>query len=139
MTFDTVEAAEDAYYDALEAGDYAALIQVWADVEDIACALPMAPFVVGRTAVESTWRDVLSALGRIDLQTRHVCWIHAGDTALHVVEEIPAAAPGQQAPSPLYATNVYRRFGDGWRMVLHQNSPAPPPAGSTAGDQTPSL
>ena len=136
--FDSPEAVEDAYYDALEAGDYDAVMAAWADGDDIACALPMAPFAVGRSSVESVWREILSNLGPIDLQTHHVQWIRLGDTAIHLVEEsATASAPGQPAPQPVYATNVYQRGDAGWRMVLHQNSPTPPPAGAGPGAASP--
>jgi ketosteroid isomerase-like protein len=130
--FGTPEAAEDAYYDALEAGDLDALIAIWATNDDIACALPMAPLATGHVEVTTTWQKALAALGPIDLQTRHIRWIHAGDMAIHLVEEIAPAPPGQPAPPGIYATNVYRRFETGWHMVLHQNSPVPPPPGLSA-------
>lgn len=127
--YETAESAEDAYYDALEAGDFEAIMAVWGDGDDIACALPMAPFAIGRSAVESVWREILSNLGPIDLQTRHIHWIRLGDTAIHLIEEMAAVTtPGQPAPPPVYATNTYRRGDQGWRMVMHQNSPTPPPA-----------
>ena len=128
MSFSTPEETEDAYYDALESGDLDGLLAVWDESEDIACSLPMTSLAVGRSAVASVWRGLLDTLKRVDLQTRHLAWIHADDLAIHLLEELPAGAPGQTAP-PVYATNIYRRRADGWRMILHQNAPLPPPPG----------
>lgn len=129
MTFSTPEEVEDAYYDALESGDVEGLLAVWDDSDDIACSLPMTPVAIGRGAVVAVWRDLFDALTRIDLQIRHLAWIHAETMAIHLVEELAPGAPGQTA-APVYATNIFRKRDDGWRMVVHQNAPLPPPAGS---------
>lgn len=129
MIFSTPEEVEDAYYDALESGDLEGLLGVWDDSEDIACSLPMTPLAIGRDAVASVWRGLFDALKRVDLQTKHLRWIHADTLAIHLLEELATGAPGQTAP-PVYATNVYRRRADGWRMILHHNAPLPPPPGS---------
>ena len=129
MTFSTPEQVEDAYYDALESGNLEALLAVWEDSDDIACSLPMTPLAIGRREVASTWRGVFDALQRIDLQVKHLTWIHADAVAIHLVEELAAGAPGQTVP-PVYATNIYRRGHGGWRLIVHQNAPLPPPPGS---------
>jgi len=82
---------------------------------------------VGRGAIEADWKAVFGRIPKIDLQTKHILWIEDGDMAIHLVEESPVGAPGRPS-MPVYATNIYRRGADGWRMILHQNTPAPPPA-----------
>lgn len=132
MTFATPEAVEDAYYDALEAGGVEDLLSLWDTGDDVVCGLPMAAMAIGRDAVEAMWRDALETVKRIDLQVRHLGWIRTDDIAIHLVEELPPGAPGQTTP-PVYATNIYRKRDDGWRMILHQNSPPPPPPGPESG------
>ena len=128
MSHDSPQAAEDAFYDALETGDLDALLALWDDGDDIACSLPMRPLVTGREAVAGAWREALEALRRIDLQVKHIQWIESADLALHLVEESPVGAPGRPV-APVYAMNAYRRGENGWRLVVHQNAPVPPPPG----------
>jgi hypothetical protein len=41
--YTTPQEAEDAFYDALEEGDFERLLAVWADSDDIVCLLPVYP------------------------------------------------------------------------------------------------
>jgi len=43
QTYDTLQEAEDAFYDALEEGDLSQLLAVWAESNDSCCLLPMYP------------------------------------------------------------------------------------------------
>ncbi len=128
MPFDTPQDAEDAYYDALEAGDSAAMAQVWDDSDEIACLLPMTPLVLGREVLQ-LWRSIFEQAGAFDIQVRHLAWIETGDTAIHLIEErTQGQNPSQPAPA-IYGTNLFRRGPDGWRLLMHQNSPTPMPPG----------
>jgi hypothetical protein len=112
------------------------MMRVWDDSDDIACLLPMQPFIHGGE-VREMMRALLTSDVPLDIAVRHVRWVELGDIAIHYVEEqntAPGAGPVRQdAPSgsapPLLATNVYRRGDSGWTMVLHQNAPPPPPPG----------
>ena len=134
MRFETPQDVEDAYYDALEAGDAEAMASVWADSDAIFCLLPMTPLAVGEQ-VGRLWRILFEPGRGFDLQVRHLLWIEEGDLAVHLVEERPQIQadqfqPGVPLPPPLYATHVFRRAADGWRLLVHQSSPTPPPAPS---------
>jgi len=108
MTFDTPQAAEDAFYDALEEGSIDALMAVWDDADDLACLLPMQPLRQGRVAIRETFRQAFQALGGIDIQAAHLQWLTWGDTAVHLLEEQVAGPDGRLAP-PVYAVNLFRR------------------------------
>jgi ketosteroid isomerase-like protein len=136
MSFDTPQAAEDAFYDALEAGDVDALMTVWDDTEDLACLLPMQPLKQGRVAIRETFRQAFQAIGGVDIQAAHLQWLTWGDTAVHLLEE-PVAGPDRRLAPPVYAVNLFRRGPSGWRLVLHQNAPTPPPAGAVPGMAAP--
>jgi ketosteroid isomerase-like protein len=129
MPFETPQDAEDAFYDALEAGNADAMTAVWEDAEDIACLLPMTPLVMGRE-VFRLWRSLFEQIGGIDIQVRHLAWIEAGDAAIHLIEErTQSGATGQPGPA-IYGTNLFRRGPDGWRLLMHQNAPTPSPPGA---------
>jgi ketosteroid isomerase-like protein len=135
MPFDTPQDAEDAYYDAIESGDAEAMIRVWEASADIACLLPMTPLLQG-PEVPAMWQSMFGQGVAFDIQVRHLGWIMGDDLALHLIEERvapPADAAGERPPQstpPVYASNLFRRGADGWRLVVHQNSPVPAPPGA---------
>ena len=57
--FATPQDAEDAYYDAIEASDLAAMMQVWEDSDETLCLLPMQPLAQGRNQLLQTWKALL--------------------------------------------------------------------------------
>lgn len=127
--FSSPQDAEDALYDAIDARDLDALLAVWEDSEAVACLLPMQALARGRAGLREAWRPLLTGPHPVELQVRHIQWLELGDIAIHYVEEL-ASIPDQPQPMlPVYGTNVYRRGADGWRLILHQNSPTPPPPG----------
>ena len=55
--------------------------------------------------------------------------IETAEIAIHLVEErVKVRGQAEQQP-PVYATNVYRKRESGWHLIIHQNSPTPPPPG----------
>lgn len=126
--FDTPQAAEDAYYDALDDGNLEALMSVWADLPEACCLLPMQPLRQGLAAIREAYAPLLSNGRTLEISVTHLSWIESGDMAAHLIEERTPAPPGQPAMG-VYATNLYRRDADGWRLVAHQNAPMPPPPG----------
>ncbi len=127
--FATPQDAEDAFYDALDESDSAAMQAVWEAAEDVFCLLPMAAPSIGANAVQQSWQPMLEGEPRIDIEVRHLHWIQGDQLAIHLVEEHISLAGQQQKQPAIYATNIYRKGPGGWRLVMHQNSPSPPPAG----------
>lgn len=126
MYYDTPQDAEDAYYDALESGDPAAMAEVWEPSDQIVCLLPMTPLATG-AEVHRLWEVLFEQGARFDLQVRHLAWIQRGEVAIHLIEERTAGPGAGQATPAVYGTNIFRRGPDGWRLLVHQNSPTPPP------------
>jgi ketosteroid isomerase-like protein len=131
MPFPTPQDAEDGFYDALESGDADAMARVWEASPDIACLLPMTPLIQG-PAVLDLWRSMFSQGAAFDIQVRHLAWIESADMAVHLIEEQIGGhdVPADRPPPLVYGTNLFRRGPDGWRLVLHQNSPTPPLPGA---------
>ena len=132
--FDSAADAEDAYYDAIDESDTEKLMSVWEDSSEVGCLLPMQPMCSGREAIESLWRPMLDPDMGVDIMINHLQWIESGDIAIHVIEEriTLRGDGGAGTQPPIYAVNTFRRSGDGWRLLIHVNSPAPPPPGAMA-------
>ena len=127
--FETPQDVEDAFYDALDESDLDTMTSVWDNSDDVICLVPMAPARVGLEQVIQGWQPLMSSGVKIDVEVRHVHWTEMDNLAIHLVEE-RISVPGQnQKQVPMYATNIYRRGEAGWRMIVHQNAPTPPPPG----------
>ena len=127
-TFPTAQDAEDAYYDAIDEQDLEAMMAVWEESDETLCLLPMMPAQRGTASIRTVWEPLLGGEIQLDMEIKHLAWIEMGDLAIHLVEE-HVQAPEQQGKQTIYATNTYRKSTDGWRILMHQNSPTPPPPG----------
>jgi len=128
QTYNTPQDAEDAYYDALEDGDLNRLLSIWADTDDICCLLPMYPMIQGRDGVRDVFSHLLAQSHGVTLAINHLNWIQTDDIAIHLVEETIQNTPAGSPPAPpFYGTNIYRKDNSGWRLIVHQNAPTPPP------------
>jgi ketosteroid isomerase-like protein len=128
-TFATPQDAEDAFYDAIDERDLNAMLAVWEASDDVACLLPMQPLVRGSSELRKAWEPMLKGDFAIEIEVLHLQWLELSELAIHYLQEKVKVAGQPQAQPPVYATNIYRKGPDGWRMLLHQNSPAPPPPG----------
>jgi len=137
QTFATPQDAEDAFYDAIDERDLDAMMAVWENSDDIACLLPMQPLTQGRDHMRGVWQPILGGDFNLDIEVRHLHWVEFGELAIHYVEEIAKVSGQSQPQPPVYATNIYRKSDNGWFLILHQNSPAPPPPGMMPGMRMP--
>jgi ketosteroid isomerase-like protein len=126
--YNTPQEAEDAFYDALDEGDLKQMLSVWAESDDISCLLPMYPMIQGRQGVAEVFTHLFSQGRGVSLSIAHLGWIETDDIAIHQVEETVLAPPSNTPPPPFYGTNIYRKDKTGWRLIVHQNAPTPPPA-----------
>ncbi|HYW04094.1 MAG TPA: nuclear transport factor 2 family protein [Gammaproteobacteria bacterium] len=121
--FRTATEAERAFYQAFAYADADAMIAVWADDEAVTCVHPMAPPLVGREAVDASWRSILEASVGVDIRVevlRQNLW---PDLVVHLVQEHIRLPDGDRRNPPLITTNIYQRSRDSWHMVLHHASP----------------
>ena len=126
LNFPTPQDAEDAYYDAIDEQDLEAMMAVWEDSEQSLCLLPMMPAQQGKAAIRQAWEPLLGGELKLEMAIKHLCWIELDAIAIHLVEE-QVQTPGQPGEQAVYATNIYRKGEAGWRILMHQNSPTPPP------------
>lgn len=124
--FATALDAETAFYEALERCDLEAMMNVWAEDEEIICVLPGGTRMTGYAAVRDAWRRLFEGGPRLHLQVSHQGVTQNPFAAIHNNIEEVTVAGDQQASAIVVATNVFIRGPLGWRLLLHHASPAPP-------------
>ena len=117
---DEVRAANQAFYDAHEARDLAAMAAVWADGDDVVCTHPGWPMLRGRNLVLESWQRIFGGPGRNQFILTNDEVAVVGDVAWVTCDEnlVDGGATGTIA-----ATNVFRRVDGAWRMAIHHGSP----------------
>jgi hypothetical protein len=81
-----------------------------------------------REGVRDLFTHVFSQGRGVSLAITHLSWIETDEMAIHQVEEAILPPPSDRpSPPPFYGTNIYRKDESGWRLIIHQNAPTPPP------------
>ncbi|NJM32093.1 MAG: nuclear transport factor 2 family protein [Limnobacter sp.] len=119
------EDIEQAFYEALEAADLEALMDLWADDEPVVCIHPGGPRVEGYHDIRESWREILSS-GVLQIRAVPVHKIVGGMVAVHnLVEQVVISGTrGEPQVLQVNATNVYHKGPLGWKLVIHHASPA---------------
>ena len=124
-TFPTPQDAEAAFYEALEGGNLEAMMEVWADDEEVVCVHAGGPRLAGYDAVRESWAQVIGSGQRLKVHLSHQVVLSGMMLAVHSLHENILVQGEGRPRAPIAATNVYLRTGNGWRMILHHGSPAP--------------
>ena len=113
---------ERAFYQAFTTCDLVAMEAVWAEDEP-SCIHPGGGLLRTRDEVIDSWaaifQDALAPRIRVHVVSR----VSEGGLAVHLVRE--QISHGEHT-SHVLATNVFRRFDEGWRMIAHHGSVPPP-------------
>lgn len=122
LLFSSPAECEQAFYEALEAGDADVVNELWLDDEDVCCVHPGGPRLVGAAAVRASWTAIL-ANGSLSIRATSRKSVETPSLAVHnVIEEIVLAQGRGQQVVQVIATNAYVKTPAGWKMVLHQAS-----------------
>lgn len=134
IIFTSAEAAEEAFYDAIGRADLDALMNVWADDDEIVCIHPTGQCLIGALAIRSSWQAIFANNPRLRVRIkRNVCW---GGVllAVHSVVETIFLGKEPTAHGPMLSTNVFQRGANGWRLLSHHTTTAATPAAVTPSD-----
>lgn len=133
-----LRAANQAFYDGVEALDLDAVSAVWSHGEHVACVHPGAELIHGWPAVRRSWAAIFASTTYLQFIVTDVHAVVDGATGIVTCTENILADAGHAdhlGTAKAVATNVFTRDGEadgGWRMVLHHASPVlrddqPPP------------
>ncbi|MGA5063222.1 nuclear transport factor 2 family protein [Streptomyces exfoliatus] len=136
-----VEAANTAFYEAMESGDFEGVCDLWLDdgATPITCVHPGWPVLTGRGEVLRSYALIMANTEYIQFFLTDLKISLAGPTAVVTcTENILSGGPAEDgdALGPLVgqlvvATNVFRHTPDGWRIWSHHASPVLAETGGT--------
>ena len=132
--FATPQDAEAAFYEAFTKGDLDAMMEVWADDDDIYCIHPGGARMSGVVQVRDSWRKIFAAGQSLRFQLRGQHYVNGMMLSAHSVYEHINVAGETRARGPMIATNIYLRTEHGWRMVAHHASAVPAPAAAAESE-----
>lgn len=118
----TPEDVETAFYAAFERCDLQAMMTIWADDEAIVCVHPLGPLLVGRKAIQQSWKAIFARSASMKFTIDRQLRTADDSVAVHILYEY-IELPAQERRQTVIATNAYRRTDSGWRMILHHASP----------------
>jgi uncharacterized protein (TIGR02246 family) len=136
--YPTPDDAENAFYEAFERRDIAAMMTVWAEKDDVVCVHPRGPRLAGFEAVRESWAAIFAGAGAtMRVRATDVRRFDGNSVAVHTLVEV-LAVPGQTgSPQTVSATNVYELTEGGWRMVIHHATPMPEREAPAAREEEP--
>jgi ketosteroid isomerase-like protein len=156
-----VEAANTAFYEAVERGDFEEVSALWlspselgvdeeyhdpADTGVISCVHPGWPVLTGRGEVLRSYALIMANTDYIQFFLTDVHVSVTGDTALvNCTENILSGGPPPEGDAELgplvgqlvVATNVFRRTPAGWKLWSHHASPVLAESYDEQDDDTP--
>ena len=126
--FPTPHDCEAAFYEALEAADLEAMMEVWADDEEVVCIHPGWARLSGFEQIRESWAQIFHSGERLKVRLSDQVCIQGMMLSVHSAHENILVA-GETGPRhPVVVTNIYLRTVNGWRMIAHHGSIAPQPA-----------
>ena len=127
---------EAQFYEALQQGDIAKLMAVWADDDEVVCVHPGGPRLIGPAAIRASFEAIFSN-GAIPVEPEQVHRLAAlGCAVHHLVERILIRTESGTQTAWVQATNVYAKTAHGWRLVAHHASPGTPESQAEAESPT---
>ena len=119
----SLEAANARFYEAFEALDLAAMVEVWAHGPQVKCVHPGWPLLVGWDAVRESWRAIFANTEEMRFTIADIRAERAGELGwVTCTENILSDVGGRVAVTAILATNVFVREDDQWLMVHHHAS-----------------
>lgn len=118
--------ANDAFYRALSNLDLPAMEELWAQHGFVVCVHPGWGPLEGWPTVRQSFEQIFTNTKWIKVVPTSLTVEVAGDVAIVTcAENITTAHDGEVAVAVAQATNVFRREGGAWRLIVHHASPAP--------------
>lgn len=125
-----VQVNED-FYRAFENLDIDRMEAVWAKDAEIQCGHPGWRILRGWDPVMESWREIFTNTPQIRFHLSDMSVEVRGDLAwVTLYENLNSSVEGQAVAAVILTTNIFRKGGDGWRMIHHHGSSVAQPTRS---------
>lgn len=121
-SFPTPQDCEAAFYEALESADLDAMMEVWAEDEEIVCVHPGWPRLTGYDQIRENWANIFRSGERLKVHLSGLVRVQGAMLAVHSLHENILVAGEPKPRPPVVTTNIYLRSAGGWRMIEHHGS-----------------
>ena len=113
---------EEAFYEAVVRANLDALMNLWAEDEEIICIHPGGPPLSGHHAVRESWRHIFASNPRFRVHVRRCVRWKSVLLAVHNVVETLYLGDDDTPHGPLLSTHVFQRGAKGWRLLSRHSS-----------------
>jgi uncharacterized protein (TIGR02246 family) len=117
--FKTPEEADAVFYEAFKHCDAEVMAALWTDT-DAVCVHPGAGALVNHDAIIRSWTNIFSNNHQTEINHTVINRVVSNDLAVYVVAE--EILDSGTVTAIVLATNVYRKFDNGWLMIEHHAS-----------------
>ena len=123
--FSTAEAAQEAFYQAIERADLTQMMAIWSEEEDVICIHPGGSRHSGIAEVRGSWRQIFLQGPQLKFSLVEDKIYPGRMLSVHNIYEQITHISGKHSPASAVATNIFALSGDGWKMLMHHASPFP--------------
>jgi ketosteroid isomerase-like protein len=123
--FTTPQEAEAAFYEAIRQADLGLMMKVWADDEEVVCIHPGGMRTIGHDALKTAWQQIFAS-GPVSIHAMQTIIMSSGMSSVHqVIEQLIVPSQEGDQTAHCYATNIFHKGRNGWKLVVHHASQAP--------------
>jgi ketosteroid isomerase-like protein len=118
--FSTPEDVETAFYKAINHAHLGALMEIWAEEEEVMCLHPNGTTLRTLEDIRESWREVLQGASKMELHFRRIAHWQGALIAVHqLVEHLRSS---NEASSVFRVTHIFLRGPYGWRLACRHAS-----------------
>ena len=115
----SADEAEAMFYGAFKRCDVDMMAALWAE-DEVVCIHPGSDPIIGHDAVIRSWQQIFENALPPKITLNPIKQIKSTELAISMVLEEIETGTGDSAA--VFATNIYQKFENGWRMVEHHGS-----------------
>ncbi len=124
--YEEVIKVNERFYNALGTRDLELMDVVWIKDSRAGCVHPGWIMLQGWQAIRQSWENVFDPRDRVDIRLSGISVEIKGDVAwLTCIQELTYINRDPMTMNVSQSTNIFKRYGSGWLMVLHHASPIP--------------
>lgn len=130
-----VVSANEKFYLAVNRADMDLMSDVWLGGAEDKCVHPGWPMLYGWEAIKESWKNIFEEGGPETIEISNVSVeVTEGLAWVVCVEKIIHGAGDGMRTGFAQSTNVFRKTGSGWKLVIHHASPIPMPRTRASSD-----